>query len=83
MRLLGDHEPHQFAVELLHLLHVLGLVRLVLQTLGDRAGQTALMCFACILLLRQHLIIVLSIVQLLLLAIYVMVSLLYKRNELT
>lgn len=39
MRLLGNHESHQLPVQLLDLLDVLGLVRLVLQTL--EAEKTA------------------------------------------
>lgn len=38
--LLGNHQPHQFPVEFLDLLHVLSLVRLVLQTLEESRGET-------------------------------------------
>lgn len=39
--LLGNHQPHQFSVELLDLLHILSLVRLVLETLEESRGQPA------------------------------------------
>lgn len=38
--LLGNHQPHQFSVELLDLLHVLSLIRLVLETLEESRVQS-------------------------------------------